>query len=230
MEMSVIRRARWPRSHWPLEGLDSLVQFFLNTGGFGVVSTIPMHPPGSPLLATAASKPAIQQARFEHECVLFFEGASQVFGVPRSVAQIYGLLYASKAPLSFSDIVERLGASKGSVSQGLQFLRSLGAIKIAGGASNTSSPSRHPEGVDVSRREYYEPELRLRSLMSGILRERVAPLTAAGTDQLARLREFAADAGDGSDFYLYRVKQLETWRRRLRTILPVLSALLGPKK
>jgi hypothetical protein len=26
-----------------------------------------------------------------------------------------------------------------------------------------------------------------------------------------------------------RVRQLETWRRRLKTVLPVLSMLLGPK-
>ena len=31
------------------------------------------------------------------------------------------------------------------------------------------------------------------------------------------------------DFCLDRVKQLKTWRRRLKTVVPVLSMLLGPK-
>lgn len=70
--------------------------------------------------------------RFETECATFFSEVVQVFGVPKSIGQIYGLLYASPEPLSFSDIVVRLKISKGSASQGLQLLRSLGAINVAG--------------------------------------------------------------------------------------------------
>ena len=164
--------------------------------------------------------------------------------MPRSVGQIYGLLYASPEPLSFSDIVERLEISKGSASQGLQLLRALGAIKGAEAPSKVSgvkfragaSPSplapcslRH-RGGDAPRRVAYEPELSLRKLVSGVLGERVMPLAAAGAGRLARLRELAEREGEGSDFYLNRVKQLETWRRRLTTVLPVLSVLLGPKQ
>jgi DNA-binding transcriptional regulator GbsR (MarR family) len=158
-------------------------------------------------------------AAFARECVDFFAEVVQVLGVPPSVGQIYGLLYASPQPLSFSDIVERLEISKGSASQGLQVLRSLGAISTAGPV----------EGGD-GRREYFEPELSLRQLVSGVLRERVAPLAGAGGDRIARLRELAEREVEGSEFCLDRVKQLETWRRRLRTVLPVLSTLLGPKK
>jgi hypothetical protein len=61
------------------------------------------------------------------------------------------------------------------------------------------------------------------------MQERISPLAVAGTDRLGRLRELAESGGGASDFYLDRVKQLETWRRRLRTVLPVLSMLLGPK-
>jgi hypothetical protein len=39
----------------------------------------------------------------------------------------------------------------------------------------------------------------------------------------------AEQKGEESDFCLDRVKQLETWQRRLKTVLPVLTALLGPK-
>jgi hypothetical protein len=199
---------------------------------------------------------------FARECVELFAEVVQVFGVPPSVGQIYGLLYATPEPLSFSDIVERLGISKGSASQGLQFLRSLGAINIAdakrqalsgkreapSGKSEVRSAKRqaHPlplplcpllsapdapvvSPVEPSRRDYYEPELGLRRLVSGILQERVTPLATAGVGRLARLRELAERDGQVGDFYLDRVKQLETWRRRLKTVLPVLSALLGPK-
>jgi len=155
-----------------------------------------------------------------------------VFGVPKSVGQIYGLLYASPQPLSFSDIVERLEISKGSASQGLQLLRSLGAIKVADQSDDREHAYSHlhfHSGGEASRRIAYSPELSLRRLVSGVMQERISPLAVAGADRLGRLRELAESDGGASGFYLDRVRQLEAWRRRLRVVLPVLSALLGPK-
>ena len=55
-------------------------------------------------------------------------------------------------------------------------------------------------------------------------------VTAAGLRQIdARLRELADQENGTGKHYLDRVKQLESWRRRLKTVLPVLGALLGPK-
>ncbi len=148
-------------------------------------------------------------------------------GVPKSVGQIYGLLYASLAPLSFSDIVERLDISKGSASQGLQLLRSLGAINVADPLKPQAGHLPSSEGR--GRGPAYKPELSLRKLMSGVLQGKIKPLATTGGDRLERLRILAKRDGEGSDFYLDRVKQLNTWRKRLKTVLPVLSALLGSK-
>lgn len=157
---------------------------------------------------------------FERECLAFFAEAVQVFGVPPSIGQIYGLLYASPEPLAFSDIVARLEISKGSASQGLQFLRSLGAI-IEADPSGKSGESR---GVS------FAPELSLRQLVAGVLRERIAPMAGPGAKRLTHLRELAEQAPENTKFYLGRARQLETWRRRFTTVLPLLTALLGPKK
>jgi HTH-type transcriptional regulator, glycine betaine synthesis regulator len=206
--------------------------------------------PPPPTMSPAATR--VQNA-FQAECVQFFAEVVQIFGVPRSVGQIYGVLYASPAPLSFSDIVERLDISKGSASQGLQLLRSLGAINEAKceelGAKNKAVSAKRDADTSLSglgispspltslplagdgtrnARIAYEPELSLRRLVSGVLRERMTPLAATSADRLNRLRELAEQDGEGNDFYLERAKQLNTWRRRLRTVLPVLSALLGP--
>ena len=177
-----------------------------------------------PLRTYSAGNPA----DFQTECATFFSEVVQVFGVPKSVGQIYGLLYASSEPLSFSDIVERLEISKGSASQGLQLLRSLGAVNVADQSDDREHSHSH-SGGEASRRIAYEPELSLRRLVSGVMQERISPLALAGTDSLGRLRELAETDGAASDFYLDRVRQLETWRRRLRTVLPVLGVLLGPK-
>lgn len=148
----------------------------------------------------------------------FFSDVVQLFGVPKSVGQIYGLLYASPAPLGFPDIVERLEISKGSASQGLQLLRSLGAINEAEDKRNGS------RGVA------FEPELSLRQLVTGVLRERIAPMASTGADSLKRLKDLAERAPENTKFYLERAKQLETWRKRFTTVMPLLTALLGPKK
>lgn len=153
---------------------------------------------------------------FSSGCVDFFEEVVRVFGLPPSVGQIYGLLYGSPKPLSFTDIVEQLEISKGSASQGLQFLGSLGAVHVA----------KNYHG----RREYFEPELSLRRLVSGALRERITPMATAGEDRLACLRKLAEQHRTADDFCRNRVEQLEMWRRRLKTILPFLSSLLGPKR
>jgi hypothetical protein len=195
-----------------------------------------------------AVPPSGQNAAFETECVLFFAEVMQVFGVPKSVGQIYGLLYASPEPLSFSDIVVRLEISKGSASQGLQLLRTLGAINVArswprhsskgDGGSVPRSPqsatlaaakrSANGSEANASRRDYYEPELGLRKLISGVLRERFEPLVGTGADRFARLRRVAEENRETRDFCLQRVKQLETWRTQLRLTLPVVRTFLGP--
>lgn len=157
-------------------------------------------------------------AGFERECVEFFADMVGVFGVPRSMGQIYGLLFASPRPLSFTDITEKLDISRGSASQGLQALRSLGAVRSV--------------GVETDRRELFEPEQGLRKLVTGVLREKVDPLVKEGAARLKQLREQADAAPDeaGRKFSLDRVKQIETWRGQMRLLLPLLKTILGPKR
>ena len=169
-------------------------------------------------LTSAASTTLALTSDFERECVSFFAEVVQLFGVPKSVGQIYGLLYATPEPLGFPDIVERLEMSKGSASQGLQLLRSLGAINEA------------EQGDSPARGVVYEPEFSLRQLVTGVLRERIAPMATTGADRLKRLKELAERSPENTKFYLGRAKQLETWRKRFTTVMPLLTALLGPKK
>jgi hypothetical protein len=184
-------------------------------------------------LASRSTAEVAASPSFEQECVLFFAEIVQLFGVPKSVGQIYGVLYASPDPLSFSDIVERLDISKGSASQGLQLLRSLGAILEADSAPPSTSPNLNgsgASGMPRATRVVYAPELSLRQLVTGVLRERIAPMATTGTHRLKRLKLLAEEAPADSRFYLGRVKQLEIWRKRFTTVLPLLIALLGPKK
>ena len=172
---------------------------------------------------------AARSIPFEQECVSFFADVVQVFGVPKSVGQIYGLLYATAEPLTLMDIVARLEISKGSVSQGLQLLRTLGAIHEAAVKSEISDNEFRMQSRQ-GRGTAYVPELGLRKLIGGVLREQVAPLASTSDERLKRMTALAMVAGGGtSGFYSDRAEQLNTWRKRLRTVLPALSLLLGSK-
>ena len=200
-------------------------------------------------------------ADFAHQCGELFAEVVHALGFPRSIGQIYGLLYASPDPLSFSDIVKQLEISKGSASQGLHLLRSLGAIKLVrltaglarrdpkrlgedGLAPTKLQSSKSRTGysfgllrlsplvssrADSPRRDYYEPELGLRHLVGGIIRERIEPLVGQGRLQMRGLRELAEAAigPANKEFQLERVKQLETWRRQATLLMPVLKTLLA---
>ena len=182
-----------------------------------ILSFLPSKPDDIAVRKSVAAGLSANKA-FERECVGLFSEFLHVLGVPKSVGSIYGLLYASPQPLGFTAIVESLEISKGSASQGLQLLRSLGAINEA-------------EAKDgAARGVAYEDELSLRQLVTGVLQERLAPLASAGAQRLKRLKDLAAQAPENASFYLDRTKQLENWRKRFTTVTPLLTALLGPGK
>lgn len=170
---------------------------------------------------------------FERACVEFFADVVQVFGVPRSVGQIYGLLYASPQPLSFTAIAGKLDISRGSTSQGLQALRDLGAVVPVSGTEARGNPGEGGKASTSqleSRRELFRPEFSLRKLVSGVLREKVDPLVSDGgrkMDGLAALAKAAPNAA-GKKFATKRVQQIETWRRQMSLLLPLLKTVLGP--
>ena len=59
----------------------------------------------------------------------FFVSAVKVLGMPKSIGEIYGLLFVSPQPLPLDVLCQRLSMSKGSASQGLKLLRAFGAVK-----------------------------------------------------------------------------------------------------
>jgi DNA-binding transcriptional regulator GbsR (MarR family) len=162
---------------------------------------------------TSAPPPSVEGV-FERECVALFAGYLHVLGIPKSIGAIYGLLFASPVPLCFSQIVEKFCASKGSVSQGLAFLRQIGAVKEI--------------RVPGDRREFFEPELGLRRLASGLIREKIEPLARNGRSSLAGLKNsLAAVIPSQNKFQMARIRQLETWHSQLRLVIPAVQAVLA---
>ena len=151
--------------------------------------------------------------QIETEFVTYFSNVVKVFGLPKSVGEIYGLLYASPAPLSMMDLIEKLGMSKGSASQGLKILRLINAVvEVADG-----------------RRTLYTANIELKSLISGILREHVQPIFSSTKEKVKELSSIAehADSPELKSFYKSRISKLATWRRRGGFVIPIISRVLG---
>ncbi|QTN32141.1 transcriptional regulator [Akkermansiaceae bacterium] len=151
----------------------------------------------------------------QQQVVDYFVDGVRVLGLPRSLGEIYGLLFISPVTLSLDDLVRTLGISKGSASQGLRTLKALGAVREADGNGD--------------RRTYYEPAVDLKRLVGGFIREQVRPHLDSGKSKLARLQEAVqTDVGAGErEFYEERLERLESWMKRGGQVLPMLQKILG---
>ncbi len=151
----------------------------------------------------------------EQQVVNVFVDGVRVLGLPRSIGEIYGLLFISPEPLSLDDLARRLNISKGSVSQGLRSLKSLGAIREAAGITD--------------RRTHFEPAVELKRLVGGFIREQVRPHLDSGKSKVKNLGTMLSTIEDPvrQDFLRERVERLDQWMRRGGRVLPVLQKLLG---
>lgn len=175
----------------------------------------------SPVLAGGTGVPFESGGEFlaldecERGVIELFVSVADLLGFPRSLGEIYGLAYLSPEPIHFAEVCGRLAMSKGSASQGLRTLRDLGALK--------------PVYVPGDRRDYFEPEIKIRVLLERLLSERLRPHLERGPETLERLKG-AAERLEGPEglkkFRQDRVKLLAAWQKRTATFLPLLQKIL----
>ncbi len=150
----------------------------------------------------------------EQEIIALMAGAVQTLGLPKSLGEIYGLLYVSTEALCMDDIMKRLHISLGSASQGLKQLRAFHAVRIVHKSDQ--------------RRDYYEPEVELRQLLGNALRERLQPRLDAGQQRLQRLQNRLQDEPDSPRraHLRQRVEKLSRWHDNASRLLPLLNTLV----
>lgn len=161
------------------------------------------------------SLPATGQeaAELEAEVIDFFVALAGLIGQPPSVARIYGLLFISREHLSMSDLIDRLGLSKGSASQGLRFLRDVGAVKVV--------------RIENDRRDYYEAETSLKKIVSGYLEGEVSTHITSGRQRIESLRHLSQTTVDPDGFYQERIARLAQWYQRGSRSIPLLKTFLS---
>ncbi|MEX1009761.1 MAG: hypothetical protein WEC72_00305 [Chthoniobacterales bacterium] len=146
---------------------------------------------------------------FQDQAVTLFVRAAIALSLPRSVGQVYGLLFASPGPLNLDEIMALLGSSRGGTFEGLKWLRQTGAIERV-----------FLPGV---RKEHFRAELNLRRLASGFLRLRIEPHLENANSHLDGLRAVIEDDSPDAEFQRTRLGKVETWHRLLNDLLPVIK-------
>lgn len=151
----------------------------------------------------------------ESTVVNWFVDGVHVLGLPKSLGEIYGLLFISPQPLALDDFVHKLSMSKGTASQGLKMLRNLGAIIEA-----------EPNG---GRRVLYLPSTDLKNLVGGFIREQIRPHLESGKEKVKEMRTCLGSLKEQHErnFYDSRIEKLEGWMTHGMLVAPMVQKLLG---
>ena len=149
----------------------------------------------------------------QNQLSAIFSDLADLLGNPPSLGAIYGLLFASPDPLSMEEIVERLGISAGTASQGLRRLVDLKAIM-----------PHKPEGERVTR---YEAKLELRPFVTKFLDDQLLPRLERSAERLNSLESCLPDLpASAREILRVRLSRAAKWHRRANTFLPILRRFL----
>lgn len=149
----------------------------------------------------------------ELESIDFFVRLMSLLGLPRSVGEIYGLLYFNPEALTMDQVASRLEISIGSASQGLKTLRSLKAVKTS--------------YVKGDRRDHYLAESEFRRLFSTFLNDEILPHLESAKDRIKRMeQEMPMETSEHFEFYNIRIEKLKRLTKASGRLLPALARLL----
>ena len=151
----------------------------------------------------------------DDQLIAFFQDGVKMLGLPKSVGEIFGVLYGSPKPLTMFDIIERINISKGSASQGLKMLRTLGAVREI--------------KIGDDRKTYFEADVELKKIVGGFIREEIRPHLQSGKERLKSLNSELKHIEDPElkQFYEERVERLGRWSKKANLVLPILQKFLG---
>lgn len=153
------------------------------------------------------------QVEFEVAVVSYFIDAADLLGVPKSLAEIYGICFASSDPLGLAEIKARLDLSAGSISQGVRFLLGIGALNDV--------------SVTGERHSRYEPDVELRKLILHYLENRVENQLDAGQERIRTIQNSLPRVSPAATKLLAaRIESLEGWHSKSRALLPLIKGAL----
>ena len=138
--------------------------------------------------------------------------ASQAVGIPRSIGEIFGLIFTSSKPVNFDDVVRTLGISSGSASHGLRKMCRLGIIRTC--------------YVARDRRDHYTFETSFRNLVLALLEDNLLVHVCWADEQIERLRARVHDDASVHQNLTSRIDLLGDWSVQVREAMKRVSEVL----
>ena len=133
-----------------------------------------------------------------------------ILGLPKSVGLIYGAVFVSARPIEAGDICKKLKISRGSVSQGLKFLRELGAIRVQGDNGN--------------RAEHFVVENHLRKAVEMFVTKKIGPAFEELGEEVVRLEK---DPNNNLPIELKeKLETIRRWHSHGQLLLPLMTGFL----
>ena len=167
----------------------------------------------SSLSETHEDDTGLLNSSLELESINFFVRMMSILGFPRSVGEIYGLLYFTPNPLTMEQIAKRLGISIGSASQGLKSLRSLKAVRT--------------NYIPGDRRDHYLAESEFRRLFSTFIKDEILPHLESAKNRIAVMeQEMTKVEPEQLEFLKIRIEKLKKLTNTSTRLLPILTGLL----
>ena len=143
----------------------------------------------------------------EVEAIEMFINFLKLIGLPKSVGEIYGLLFVAPRPMAMDEIMGRLDISLGAASQGLKLLRSFGAVRVV-----------YERG---DRRDHYVADLELSRFATAFIKEELQPRMEVAAQRIKRMEEALAGlSAKERRATRERIERLKHWLEKGRKILP----------
>ena len=133
-----------------------------------------------------------------------------ILGLPKSIGLIYGAVFVSAKPVEAGQICRKLKISRGSVSQGLRFLKELGAIRS--------------EGLNGNRAEHFVAEDHLRKAVERFVSKKIGPAFEELGEEVERL-EKAPDQPLPEDLK-EKLETIRRWHSHGKLLLPLVTGFL----
>jgi len=143
----------------------------------------------------------------EVEAVEMFINFLRLIGLPKSVGEIYGLLFVAPRAMAMDEIMDRLDISLGAASQGLKLLRSFGAVRVV-----------YERG---DRRDHYVADLELSRFATAFIKDELQPRMDMAAERIRRMEESLAELpAKERRVTEQRIERLKHWLEKGRKILP----------
>lgn len=155
----------------------------------------------------AAASEEFSLGELEVEAIEMFINFLRLMGLPKSVGEIYGLLFVAPRPMAMDEIMGRLNISLGAASQGLKLLRSFGAVRVV-----------YERG---DRRDHYVADLELSRFATAFIKDELQPRMDMAAERIKRMEAALADLPPKQRRATEeRIERLKHWLDKGRKILP----------